>query len=1768
MSSKKKTKKKSSAVSKIRVYSTTSTPSKSQRESENTTIEPDLNETIHDSIETPKSVTESSNFNEKKSETGLILSLLPHSIHPIASKPNEKNTVFKYLRDAVRLSELDFQKHLLKEESFSSLKPSQLIINLNFIDQCCDEVITNPILETAIKKSAEPTKVIHNDINVSQHPPPNSSINLSQNSLKSAKTSNKNQPKNSKNGSIQNNLPQSVSKNKIKNPHPQEKIALKPIDEHITYTSKWTPTNEDIFSVLTDTVFKKSKKNAKPPTIDPLESEISDDNPSLMSAIYSYKLVRTELLDQLLTKENKKNRFIDYLSSLKKEYNNYAKKVNFYNSDMLFDPKRSSKFLDGFTKLYAYKNSNDIESINIDLSKLDILEREKSQVLSESTNSNIDLTSSRAEIQQPNNSNDTQDNLVHKHDHDVDFEFQDLFNADSDLGSKTINENLFEGLTLLNYKDPKNAVIKSTQLLKELLNNFSKDSQIKLLKDDHYSGAGIKCKLFISWSKIKSSIKIKELVNKSEFSNLVEFKYKSENQIDDLNIEVAAVWSLPEYVVGMTAQDVEQYLKTLAVYSISPRKNTWSRLPSHLFELCENWLNQNILKTENELNSKLQSDSEALSEIIQPLIEQNRFDGLADGNQKKDYFNDVTNHVTTSYTAPSIDNILVEKSNNSTSKNTNIPNSKKNKSEMRMRWKWEHVENNRLNNAEYQSTIKPVTDDLPATKNFKSISDVFLSDEEKSRVFVIEGDTGCGKSTQIPQIILKLLLNSPSYDGGLIVCTQPRRLSAVSISKRVGLELGEPSNVEVGGKNSLVGYHIGLEPKVSDSNIILFCTTGILIQRLASNPHLEGISVIIIDEVQERTVETDFLLVVLRKMLMQRKDLKVILMSATIDTSTFSKYFDNCPIIKIPGRTFPVDSYYLEDIVAETSYVIDVESEYAINQNYNSGSYLKIGKTNNAKYDSSILLDENDMSFNTGEQFSKLSIVNDLDLTNSKSDSNGSDKYSQAYKTISLINQNKVNLELIIHLLKYILHNEEKMSTGVPSINIPDQGSILVFLPGIKDINNLASMIESDYDLDIFLPIKLHSALYTTKKPQPDNSGPGISAKNQLDPFKPAPPGKKKIVISTNIAETGITIPDVTIVIDCGRSKQMKYDSRRQISIMEEQFISRASSKQRRGRAGRVQYGVCFCLYTNSQFERFPEFDTPELTRFPLHNLCLKIKNQFPEEDLFDFFESAVNPPPKNSVENAIYSLVGAGALKVHDPTKKISQKDIADKNTSNDSNKTSFESEASVSLNMTLTPLGKQISKFPVDLHIAKMLLYGVIFGCLDPILTIAAALMQSKSVFIQTNGENQEVKAAQSIYKYGISLEHPSFGLSKSLPEGSVKPKLASFKDLSDTRSHLSDFVCVVKAYNEWRYFSSIKYSTRRDIVNFAKKRCLNLEVFESIEDTKEQYYRLLIDNQMIESLSSNYSNYRKSNNRDLKSYQPQVYGYKSGHVRFDASLKENRNSENIAIFNAALITGLEYILLPKAKPEAGPYNQSQVLFTNPVPSSMVLGNNIVLNAKNKLNAINMLNAKSSANYQPEQEAFNVDFGNIQLSSVIHPSSVNYKVFVSDNGNSTNSKLSARSNNNQSHIQAKRPVPETNLQFYSKGFCLVAQSMRKTNNISFILNSCVVPFSFILLILPYIVNIESPKYMVSSVENSAVLLKSPMRSIATISILKKQLIDIWKNSMLENSNIKQNIRKEQVNNDINVDLDLDKKKSDEEWIDMVCKVLTAEFEHSFRSE
>lgn len=199
---------------------------------------------------------------------------------------------------------------------------------------------------------------------------------------------------------------------------------------------------------------------------------------------------------------------------------------------------------------------------------------------------------------------------------------------------------------------------------------------------------------------------------------------------------------------------------------------------------------------------------------------------------------------------------------------------------------------------------------------------------ESSPVVVISGETGCGKSTQVPQFILDnwffraLQLppkeNLPHVE---IICTQPRRLSAIGVAERVAAE-------RLDRIGQLVGYQIRLENKVSASTRLSFCTTGILLRRLASDPLLGSVTHVIVDEVHERSEESDFLLLILKNLLRERKDLKVILMSATLNAALFSDYFGGAPVLDIPGRTFPVQQLFLEDILDMSGFVMEYDTKF------------------------------------------------------------------------------------------------------------------------------------------------------------------------------------------------------------------------------------------------------------------------------------------------------------------------------------------------------------------------------------------------------------------------------------------------------------------------------------------------------------------------------------------------------------------------------------------------------------------------------------------------------------------------------------------------------------------------------------------------------------------------------------------------------------------------------------------------------------------------
>ncbi|GET01755.1 P-loop containing nucleoside triphosphate hydrolase protein [Rhizophagus clarus] len=209
-----------------------------------------------------------------------------------------------------------------------------------------------------------------------------------------------------------------------------------------------------------------------------------------------------------------------------------------------------------------------------------------------------------------------------------------------------------------------------------------------------------------------------------------------------------------------------------------------------------------------------------------------------------------------------------------------------------------------------------------------SYRDQFLEKLSRSQVVIVSGETGCGKSTQIPQFITEDMLMSGYGDKCNVICTQPRRISAISIAQRVSAEIGDLPRT-IGTSKALVGYQIRLESKVARENVLTFCTYGILLRRLESDKLLKNVSHVIIDEVHERSLESDFLMIILKKIFERRSDLKVILMSATVNASKFSRYFENCPIIEIPGKIFPVEVKFLEDVIEETDYMIDLDDEFA-----------------------------------------------------------------------------------------------------------------------------------------------------------------------------------------------------------------------------------------------------------------------------------------------------------------------------------------------------------------------------------------------------------------------------------------------------------------------------------------------------------------------------------------------------------------------------------------------------------------------------------------------------------------------------------------------------------------------------------------------------------------------------------------------------------------------------------------------------------------------
>jgi pre-mRNA-splicing factor ATP-dependent RNA helicase DHX15/PRP43 len=458
--------------------------------------------------------------------------------------------------------------------------------------------------------------------------------------------------------------------------------------------------------------------------------------------------------------------------------------------------------------------------------------------------------------------------------------------------------------------------------------------------------------------------------------------------------------------------------------------------------------------------------------------------------------------------------------------------------------------------------------------------DKLLDAVSKNQIVVVEGETGSGKTTQIPQFLVEA--GYAEKGTSVVACTQPRRVAATSIATRVADEM----DVALGSE---VGYTIRFED-VSDYNqtVLKFLTDGMLLREAMSDPLLSHYSVIVLDEAHERTLATDVIMGLLMAVLPKRTkdskygELKVVVMSATLDAEKFQEYFGNAPLMKVPGRTFPVEIFYAAQ--PERNYV-----------------------------------------------------------------------------------EAAVRTTLQIHQCE-------------------GPGDILVFLTGQAEIEQACEEIRasaaenSGKDTPELVVYPLYSSLTPVQQRKIFDRAPGPKVEGGL-------PGRK-VVISTNIAETSLTIDGIVYVVDPGFSKQKVYNPRIRVESLLVSPISRASARQRSGRAGRTRPGKCFRLYTEQSFhEDLQETTYPEILRSKMSNVVLTLK-KLGIDDLvhFDFMD----PPAPETLMRALELLNYLGAL--------------------------DDEGE--------LTELGYQMSDLPIDPQLAKMIIASPDYGCSEEIMSIVACM------------------------------------------------------------------------------------------------------------------------------------------------------------------------------------------------------------------------------------------------------------------------------------------------------------------------------------------------------------------------------------------------------------------------------------------------------------
>ncbi|MEI5673025.1 MULTISPECIES: ATP-dependent RNA helicase HrpA [unclassified Nocardioides] len=468
--------------------------------------------------------------------------------------------------------------------------------------------------------------------------------------------------------------------------------------------------------------------------------------------------------------------------------------------------------------------------------------------------------------------------------------------------------------------------------------------------------------------------------------------------------------------------------------------------------------------------------------------------------------------------------------------------------------------------------------ELPVSQRRDDIAEAIRDHQ----VVIVAGETGSGKTTQLPKICLEL----GRGEKALIGHTQPRRIAARSVAERIASELG----TELGGADGVVGYQVRFTDRTSRATRVKLMTDGILLAELQRDRDLKKYDTIIIDEAHERSLNIDFLLGYLKRLLPRRPDLKLIITSATIDVDRFAQHFD-APVVEVSGRTYPVEVRYRPLME---------------------------------------LPDEDD----EGE-----AVVRD-------------------------------QTEAIVEAVKELAQE--------------GPGDVLVFLPGEREIRDTAEAL-SDLPRTEILP------LYSR-----------LSAAEQHRVFSSHGNATRRVVLSTNVAETSLTVPGIRYVVDTGVARISRYSLRTKVQRLPIEPISQASANQRSGRCGRVEAGIAIRLYSEEDFEGRPEFTDPEILRTNLASVILQMASLgLGDLGRFPFVE----PPDKRNVQSGVQLLEELGALREG-----------------------------------RLSKLGRRLARLPIDPRLARMILEAERLGCVREVIVIAAALS------LQDPRERPEEQRAQA--------------------------------------------------------------------------------------------------------------------------------------------------------------------------------------------------------------------------------------------------------------------------------------------------------------------------------------------------------------------------------------------------------------------------------------